>query len=286
MRGSANPFEALKFRWVLLGLLGAGLGWGILLSLIETAGWWPLVITGPLMQPVLYLLMTLSLWPIVLWLGRNQRIRYRRLIGFRPKYFSWATGMALAIALVIFSLGSSQLLFYGLSFVAPIITEGFRQAPPLLTAETRLPWLYNGLMLLYLVAVAPVTEEFVFRGILLHRWGTKWGVPAAVILSSVLFGLLHVNPVGLFVFGLVMALLYLKTRSLWVPIFCHMINNALAIALELLPFGPESSLVTFQDGWLGLILIGISAPWLLRFVLQNWSKTHEALPYFVNDTQA
>ncbi|WP_377965599.1 CPBP family intramembrane glutamic endopeptidase [Almyronema epifaneia] len=280
-----NPFRALKFRCILIGLIGAGFLFGLGLSLLETLGWLPFKAEDPVVQPILYLLLSLSLGPIVWWIGHRHRLQYRALIGTRPKQFSWTAAVVLTVALLIFSLGAFQLSFYGLSFVAPTLVEETLQQPPtLMTAETSLPGFYRSLMLLNVVVVAPVAEEFIFRALLLHRWGTKWGTPAAVVLSSVLFGVLHTNLVGLFVFGLVMALLYLKTRSLWAPIFCHMLNNVLAIALELLAApGAETTLAEFrQSSWVGLILMAASAPWLLRFMLQNWSKTQEALPYFVN----
>ena len=45
--------------------------------------------------------------------------------------------------------------------------------------------------MLVLVIVAPVTEEFIFRGVFLHRWAARWGVLWSIILSSLLFGAIH-----------------------------------------------------------------------------------------------
>ncbi|WP_346292959.1 type II CAAX endopeptidase family protein [Sphaerothrix gracilis] len=280
-----NPFEALKFRWVLLGLIGASVALGLGLSLLEMMGWLPIAATDPLLQALTYLLLSLGLWPLIGWLGRKTKLRYRHLFGPRPQRFSWVMATVLTVALLMFSLGAFQVSFYGLSFLAPeLVEETLQQPPTLFTSETAVPWLYSSLMMLNVVMVAPIAEEFIFRGVLLHRWGTKWNTPAAVVVSSLLFGILHTNVVGLFVFGLVMALLYLRTRSLWAPIFCHMLNNILAIALELLAApSAEMTLSEFRENsWVGLILMAASAPWLLRFILQNWSKTWEALPYFVN----
>ncbi len=88
-----------------------------------------------------------------------------------------------------------------------------------------LPLLANLLSLFSLAVLAPVTEEILFRGFLLYRWGAKWGMTRSIIASSALFGALHPDPLGAALFGAGMCLLYLHTRSLWVPIFAHAVYN-------------------------------------------------------------
>ena len=142
-----------------------------------------------------------------------------------------------------------------------------------------------------MVVVAPITEEILFRGILLHRWTAKWGITGALLLTSLVFGILHANLVGLSVFGLMMALLYLKTRTLIVPIICHALNNLVAIGLELLP--KDASTTNPADileqlnayWWVGMVYVVLSAPWLIDFILKNWPKSVFDLPYFSNGEQ-
>ena len=48
----------------------------------------------------------------------------------------------------------------------------------------------------------------------------RYGVLVGILLTSLLFGVMHVHPVkiaGAFVFGCFAHLVYLATRSLWVP---------------------------------------------------------------------
>ena len=47
------------------------------------------------------------------------------------------------------------------------------------------------------------------------------GAAVAIVVSSVAFGILHVDPVGAGVFGAMTALLYLRTGSLWPAIGAH-----------------------------------------------------------------
>ena len=57
------------------------------------------------------------------------------------------------------------------------------------------------------------------------------GVLAAWLLSSAIFGIVHVHPtvvVNAFVMGLVLAFIYLRTDSLWSAIILHAVNNGIA----------------------------------------------------------
>jgi hypothetical protein len=75
---------------------------------------------------------------------------------------------------------------------------------------------------------AGICEELLFRGFLLHSLGQSLPIYAAVIISSVAFGLGHIyqgwgNVVKTSVIGAVMALIFLLTDSIIVPILLHVI---------------------------------------------------------------
>ncbi|MEL7315267.1 MAG: CPBP family intramembrane glutamic endopeptidase, partial [Cyanobacteria bacterium J06559_3] len=190
------------------------------------------------------------------------------------------------------------ILFFGkplsfglLSLAFPEYVNGLLQQSLFLSADdTRFPELYNVLTGIVLVIGAPILEEFLFRGFLLHRWGTRWNPRIAVVLSSLLFGFLHPNPIGLTVFGLAMALLYLRSCSLGLVIFVHSLNNAIAASLDitarLLGETEPFSLDTFRDSakW-GVMFLLVSTPFLVRFVRQNWHITRRSLPYFVQQEE-
>jgi CAAX protease family protein len=82
-----------------------------------------------------------------------------------------------------------------------------------------------------LIAVAPVAEEIFFRGFLYQAFRNSIGVWPGALLSAVTFGIIHLEffkVVQLAILGLILALLFEKTRSLWPPIILHAINNTLA----------------------------------------------------------
>lgn len=80
---------------------------------------------------------------------------------------------------------------------------------------------------------AAAAEELLFRGYPFQRLVEGWGAFAAILLLSVLFGLAHLqNPsatplstANTALVGILLALAYLRTRGLWLPIGLHFAWN-------------------------------------------------------------
>lgn len=289
MTESNHPFLTLKARVVMVFFFALALGVGVLLVLLGSFNLLPLDADDALLPPLVYILVFSGLCLALLAVARRPPLRLVYLLGPLPPNFAWVQLVWLVGGIFLFSLGTFQVSYLALSWVAPGWVEGTLQQSLLLSADqTAYPRLYHGLMLISVVVVAPITEEFIFRGILLHRWAVKWGVRPAIVLTSVLFGLLHSNLLGLFVFGIVMSLLYLSTRSLLVPIVAHALNNALASGLEFLTVrsAPEMTVTTLAEfretWWLGVACLLVSAPWVLRYIVYRWPKAQAELPYFAN----
>ncbi len=79
--------------------------------------------------------------------------------------------------------------------------------------------------------VAPIAEEALFRGYvypgLKHSWGMAWGLVASSAIFAALHGFSAVIP-PIFAIGIVLALSYELTRSIWPAIAIHAGMNALA----------------------------------------------------------
>lgn len=161
--------------------------------------------------------------------GLLLRVDYRALFGALPSRREWR--LLLHVDLLLFALASALVfaIYLPLSYVTPGYVEWWLEwmtAPVVYLADDdSLPWVANLLNWCSLVLLAPLTEEILFRGFLLRRWSEKWGVTGGIALSSALFGILHPDPVGAALFGVGMCLLYLHTRSLWVPVLAHAIYN-------------------------------------------------------------
>jgi uncharacterized protein len=82
------------------------------------------------------------------------------------------------------------------------------------------------------VLLAPLAEEWLFRGLLFRRMRAVGNRPIAYGLSALAFAAIHTNPAGFVIYlwlGLVFAFVYERTGRLWVPIGVHMGNNAVAL---------------------------------------------------------
>ena len=92
---------------------------------------------------------------------------------------------------------------------------------------------------IYLLTVlfAPFLEEILFRGIIQKGLINKGVKPAkAIIFSALAFGIFHLNPwqtVNAFLLGLVLGVVYYKTKSLLMPILLHAFNNFISAYLLL-----------------------------------------------------
>lgn len=88
------------------------------------------------------------------------------------------------------------------------------------------------LMMLTSVIAAPIAEELFFRAVLAGDMATVRGAVPAAFVSSVVFAAAHfthwVQVVPAFLGGLVLAYVFLSTRSVWCAVFVHFVNNLLS----------------------------------------------------------
>lgn len=80
------------------------------------------------------------------------------------------------------------------------------------------------------IIVSPISEELIFRGVFLNRLQLALPTTFAVLISSLLFASLHGfgSIFAAFIFGVCVAILYLKTENIFVPILAHFLNNLFA----------------------------------------------------------
>lgn len=113
-------------------------------------------------------------------------------------------------------------------------------------------------LLLSICFFAPFIEEFMYRGILLNGFLNKYSPKIAIPLSALIFALAHMNlPQGInaFILGIILGTVFYKTRSLYLCIFMHFINNLCAQFICLIPLGTalvilQSIIFTLAGGYL------------------------------------
>jgi uncharacterized protein len=81
---------------------------------------------------------------------------------------------------------------------------------------------------LLMVVAAPILEELIFRGIILEGLLNRYSAVKSILLSSFLFGFVHLNPwqfVTGFILGIFIGWVYYRTKSLVYPIIIHATAN-------------------------------------------------------------
>lgn len=85
------------------------------------------------------------------------------------------------------------------------------------------------------VLLVPFTEELVFRGLVFNRTERYAGFWGAALISSVLFGIYHMNLLqGIygFICGMILCLIYRYAGNLWACILFHAGANLVSLILE------------------------------------------------------
>lgn len=121
---------------------------------------------------------------------------------------------------------------------------------------------WNLVLNLLLLGVLPaIAEELVFRGIIFNGLKNTKGNTFAVVISALLFALMHGNLAQLvypFIMGLVFAIIVLRTGNLLCSIIVHMTNNFLVIIFSYIQVQTGFSLALTMNWWGILIAIAIA----------------------------
>lgn len=276
-----NPFLRLRTRTLIPWTIVGGLALVVAIIITSVAG--PMESTDAAIQNVvvgLALYGLLASW--IAWACRRAGVDLRRLVGRVPAEYDWRPVAGLLATTLVFSLGSAFVVAYGLSHLAPEFLESLLTMQDLggdsLTAG--IAWV------ILATTIVPVTEEVLFRGVLVSRWGAKWGIGIGITVSAVVFGSLHaIGLVGATAFGFVAAVLYFRSRTLLIPMAFHALNNLVATLPGVLPVWGEPLTLAAEIEEIramvlpGLAMMAATLPILVWYVRRHWPPRDAELPY-------
>ncbi|HSI66750.1 MAG TPA: type II CAAX endopeptidase family protein [Planococcus sp. (in: firmicutes)] len=181
----------------------------------------------------------LPLW-ICSYFFKKRGVKLRQVVFFRGTTRWLLPILGLTVLVMAFSISIYWLLLRGLMPISPTLVD-IALTPQQLPDEL---W-YLVAMGFIIAFIAPIAEEFVFRGVILNLLMTRFGVWKGIGLTSLIFGIFHINFPGAFLFAVVASLLYLKTGNLLVPILLHIANNTISVYQNFVnPSFPEWLMVT------------------------------------------
>ena len=160
------------------------------------------------------------------------------LLGFRPTTatsLGWLPLVALAIGLSTTGVYALIMEALGIDLLVP---DQNLEGLAALDGIERIP------TFAIVGVLAPVAEEIFFRGFLLAALVSVVGGLRGALVSSAVFSAAHFN-IGtllpIFVMGMLLAWLYLRTGSIWPPVVAHAAQNLLALTFLEIPFDPPAA---------------------------------------------
>ena len=87
---------------------------------------------------------------------------------------------------------------------------------------------YSCLLLFMMIGIAPILEEFIFRGVFLRALLSKYSNKKSILISSIIFALVHVKPLqmpGALFLGIYFGYIFTKTKSFSTTAILHIVAN-------------------------------------------------------------
>lgn len=159
---------------------------------------------------------------------------------------------------VILGLGCQLFFSGGMSLLTPYFVKVFSEYSSVLN---KISSGSDIMVFLLVVFIAPVSEELIFRGVILRMANRSITFLGANILQAMLFGIYHGNLVqGVYaaLIGFLLGYIYYKYRSIVAPILLHMLINSSAYLIYLIPEALEGAILIIVTGSV-CILIGLIA---------------------------
>lgn len=137
----------------------------------------------------------------------------------------------------------AYLLYIGISLIISAIVIYFDvQIPGYQVQENIIPLFGNDKLSLIIagivvVVIAPLFEELFFRGFLLRTLVDKLGLYFGSIVSAMIFALVHFpwqSIIPIFILGLIINSIVIRTKNIWPALGFHIFNNALVFVIEIL----------------------------------------------------
>lgn len=162
-----------------------------------------------------------------LYLARRRGVPFGAAVGLNRVSVGWA--ILLAIGATIASRVAGVIAVLAMRAIGIPLPPPTRSEELVRTFGGGIP----GLLALgvLLCVAAPLAEEILCRGIVLSGVRERWGTGVGILVSSVLFAALHIDPttmVVVFFAGVAFAVIDLWSRSIWPSIIAHSMYNAIA----------------------------------------------------------
>lgn len=197
-------------------------------------------------------------------LKKDAQVSYKRKITYYDK-----------ISLILCGIGSKLMIYGVMNLLLKVLME---YSPVLIKEYNNMKYLSGTVPIISIVnsvITAPLSEELVFRGVLLRKSEKVMPFFAANILQSLLFGLFHMNLVMFiytFPIGLLFGYITSRYKTILPSIYIHSLHNAFEI-LILITLKDQEVINIPRVLWVLITIIG--ACLISQFIYNTRGKKQE-----------
>ena len=122
---------------------------------------------------------------------------------------------------------------------------------------------------IYAAFIPALVEELMFRGTFCKVL-TVYGKGTAVVISAILFSLMHTNVeqiIYTFVAGLCLGWIYVQSKSLVLPFLLHLANNGISVVLDIVRESAGVMVYDMVNFWIETVMWGVMALCLIIFLV-------------------
>lgn len=169
------------------------------------------------------------------------------------------------------SIALSSIVAFSFSFLFALVTYNVPMTNAQMISDSvkyyneMLPIFGTLMMAVNLLVVAPIAEEIALRGIVYTRVEKTTNAVVAIVISAILFGLMHfmaggvVLVIGATLMALVFGYVFYKYESLWVCIVAHAVANLPDFILQNKPDIPGGLFWALIVIFVSMFIVGVSA---------------------------
>lgn len=224
-------------------------------KIAENQGVEATTITSSLPYVSIYSIVTFALYLIMFFVyNKINKVSFKAVnLKFKMPWHTYLIAIAIGVISLLginYFIGATDNF---LEFIGYPVNQGLPLVNP-----TSFP-LY--LLAVLLMAVLPaIYEELMFRGIILHGLRSRFSEWGAILLSGLMFALMHGNLqqfVYPFILGCIMGWIVLRTGSLVSSMIVHFTNNFLVVTFAFIENMTGFSLALPNAWWFYLIAVGL-----------------------------
>lgn len=218
-----------------------------------------------ILQSIIFILMLLKIKPsksdiLFLYKDFKEKINMLEVVG-------------VTVTKICIAIGGSKLIVSCIYYFDPSVVNNF-----IIDSNSMINSFRNyAINLILLLILSPITEEIIFRSVILNTLIKKFNLCAGIVVSSIIFGSFYagIGIAGALALGIINSILYIKYKNILINIFVNFINNVIVLisVLPLVNKNIDDIIITSNEVVInviiGCILSIVGIILMLRFISLN-----------------